>query len=575
MGTTLTFSDNLSSTQTYVPDMWIARNPMNPKGKWIPIMGEDWGSANATRVVWNPEKSLGGPSAGNDCESSAAANLAKLLGLKDEGFGSVREVLERIWNTIVGPFVKKRGKKIVEKGKKKFHTITHESIDPMPFDGMDEEAYKDWPSFLKNRAEYYKNTDTENMNAQAYMDSLATMAHLAAKPGLLDFSIVLGTAFSAKQDSTKVGKEVDTRQTGGHAYSIGVWNPPSTSTKKAGGIPLEKQSIINEGTAEVIDRQNAESAAHTKSVMLASKALTVVLLSNKKLDTAQDAWHNFEPRPLMTSCSEPTKDFYDLAFVKSKAMTYSEAMDALEKKEGIGAFFFTKDGSKLSFGIEPERAGRNNVVCAAITGGTADAMIAAKDTFQRVCNSDFSNPSTPLTSSFKASLKSVRELCPARVSYNDWETWMDRMYGTSLPELKIHGSREGNQFYQAGKVATVVATFKSAADIEKHGPTIEKWWKGLGKDGALEKQIQTIKTTMLPNVSELQALDHLERTLMDENIPGGSKGLRFTTGRTLNTILLFAKVKRDGMIPREVVLKTPLEVPNVAGKHRRTKTTMG
>jgi len=385
--------------------------------------------------------------------------------------------------------------------------------------------------------------------------------------------------FPQKQDSTKVGKEVDTRQTGGHAYSIGVWNPPSISTKKnMAGTPLERQSIINEGTAEVIDRQNAESASQTKSGMLASKGLVIVLLSNKKLDNTQEAWHNFDPRPVMTSCSEPTKDFYDLAFVKSKAMTYSEAMDALEKKEGIGAFLFTKGDSNLSFGIEPERASSKNVVCAAITGGTADAMIAAKDTFQKVCktiNSEFSNPSTPLTSSFKASLKSVRELCPSRVSYDDWETWMDRMYGTTLPELKIHGSRQGNQFHQAGKVATVVATFKSAADMEKHGPIVEKWWKGLGKgDGALEKQIQTIKTTMMPNVSEIQALDHLERTLMDENIPGGSKGLKFTTGRTLNTILLFAKVRGEGMIPREV-LKTPLEVPNVAGKHRRTKTTMG
>jgi len=50
------------------------------------------------------------------------------------------------------------------------------------------------------------------MDAQAYLDSLATMAHLAAKPGLLDFSIVLGTAFSAKQVNLEYVNDCEKRE---------------------------------------------------------------------------------------------------------------------------------------------------------------------------------------------------------------------------------------------------------------------------------------------------------------------------------------------------------------------------
>ncbi len=91
-----------------------------------------------------------------------------------------------------------------------------------------------------------------------------------------------------------------------------------------------------------------------------------------------------------------------------------------------------------------------------------------------------------------------------------------------------------------------MATFKDAATMAKHGDAIEQWWKGLGKNGELEKCVKTIKSTMLANATEIKALDHLERTL------GECKELRFFAVRTLNTMVLGFRVKGDGAIPDKI-----------------------
>ena len=143
---------------------------------------------------------------------------------------------------------------------------------------------------------------------------------------------------------------------------------------------------------------------------------------------------------------------------------------------------------------------------------------------------------------------------------------MDRIYGKTLHPLKMMGSREGDLFTKTGQVGVIVATFRDAASMLQHGTVIEEWWRQMGQNSNFEAQINNCvasqQTLSDPkSAGNLKALAHLNMAL--DNIKDRSQGIRFTSTRTLNTILLVARVRGDGHMP-----------PSVRG-HRRTKTTLG
>lgn len=308
----LNASDNMPSTQKYVSDHWGARNPLDKKGVWFPIMGEDWGHANATRAVWDAKTSFGSPSGKNDCESSDHANMSKYLAYLDLAVPhDPLQTKANVWKKVYG---KSQRRNSVSK---KFVGLASQDIK------------MSLQEFIQDRLEYYSASDKIDMDDEAYVDALTIQALLLhPQTGLLSFDTVLGTAFSAKQDTTKVPTsnqpKDDNRPVGGHAYGITTYTCPQISSMTASKYDLtpmpnnslEKLTLINEGTACVVNRVFVESSDHSKSVMLSEKAFCVIMEANKTLG---DPWHNVESRPLMTSSSkDAAKDFYDKIFVFSR-----------------------------------------------------------------------------------------------------------------------------------------------------------------------------------------------------------------------------------------------------------------
>ena len=376
---------NLPATQGYTPDGWVSRNIENPKGPWLFCPGEDWGSVYCLRVWWNALTSFGNNVSKVDCETSAAAAASNNLSLREMLGESIPVTLRCVAKQL--GFCRKPA-------------LQSTYGDNVP--GMDVQSYGSLVDFLKNRIQHYQNTEMTHMDDQAYIDCMTCMVYLVSSPAI-NHDIVIGTAFSAKQDSTKIASEVkDTRAMGGHAYGIMTYQyptmklqsdqvPPRANNVDTTTNSVNKIAVIMEGTAAVVNRLMVEDADQVDSIMLFAKGVCVLgqnmkepVINGTTINTWDNpvtsisAWDNVEFRPLMnsTSKSSPQK-FYNKAFVASRLTTYQDAVGSASgvpttffhagipeerstsSAAPMGAFLFQRDpvAKQLSFGVFPEFAG--------------------------------------------------------------------------------------------------------------------------------------------------------------------------------------------------------------------------
>lgn len=570
----------LPSTQEYVSDVWLFKDPFSPLSKpWRPTIGEDWQVANASMASWNFGKAWG-PSGHDDCESKAhhlAALYLRFVALvggkgnqwiqarDGKGMEGVRaNVMREALQMPVAAF----GKGVGGGGA----TAAAGEVHLQPIGA---EAMHSILAFAESRHELFKAGKLGSDEA-IMADSITLLAALFASDSF-QLDMILGEAFGAAATSTR------TRKPGGHAYAISTFCG---------------QTALLEGTGSVLNRMHAEHAEHARSVMRFEAGLSMVMEAAWNTGTAMGEYVIFvkggsAPLPVQASfrpmmlCSsvEHTENFYGKALVASRVKTFREIVE--DPTRAHGAYLFTKDtevAGRMEFGVQPEDPLHHSAVYAEVRGLMVDQAIAGSRTFQAQVRAvqagavgasggdgcggvadDGRMATHPFTTSIAASVSSVREIGGQRIPFSHWARWMGRMYGEGVPELRgctdDYAMAKGCEgFDNAGRVARVIVTFQSREELREASQRVRSCWMRLQTPELLLQGLAEVqRTSVLPDAVKA-SLVHAQRVV--EEIVQGSVGgaaaaagmprLSFAAHETLNTIVLTCRVNTACGIRREV-----------------------
>lgn len=138
----------------------------------------------------------------------------------------------------------------------------------------------------------------------------------------------------------------------------------------------------------------------------------------------------------------------------------------------------------------------------------------------------------------QASYKSVRELCGQRVSPQDWDIWMNRMYGSTFPPplpssaasaSTAKNKNDENLFNQAGRVMRVLVTFRNGKEAIDAKKKMQQIVQNITVDGIIQDSTKHILGDEKTQKHTIKCADHIKKN-------GGN--LQFEVDQTLNMLVV-------------------------------------